>query len=180
MSKCSFDSACCNVWHSLLLWCRIYGVTYIGLGSIGNYVTCRRWFVPLIGAAFAGFAVMSPFDAFGHGYTTYLSIMAVVLGLGVVVFHCLHALSLLVSKTWAQANPRWEHRLTTGSVKDANIKRAAAHKVNLMMRNAIDIAENKVRFCFLVLVSCRCVFALNQFLSEPARRCCVALWTRST
>lgn len=124
--------------------CRFYGVSYIGLSSIGNHVGCWRWYVPLIGAFFAGAAVWLTSDGVVKN-DTYLSVMALLLGLGVVVFHVFHALSLLVPVGWAQANPCLQ-RLTAGTVMgEANVKRSAAHKVNEMMVNAIAIAENKVR-----------------------------------
>lgn len=129
---------------------RVYGLGFIGLSSIGNYVGCRRWWVPLIGALCASSAVWTPFQEFGS--TTYLGVATLLLGVGVVIFHVSHSLSMLVPKHWKENNPRLKRHLTTGTVmSEVHVKQAAAHKVNEMIKNALDIAESKVRImhCWL-------------------------------
>lgn len=85
---------------------------------------------------------------------SYLAVMALILGLGVMLFHIFHALSFLVPKAWVEANPRLKRHLTTGTVMgEVHVKQAAAHKVNAMMKNAIDVAENKVQHIPAVALS---------------------------
>jgi hypothetical protein len=124
-----------------------YGVTFIGFASIGNYVGCTRWYVPLIGAISALFAVLVPYmNIQNENNDRYLATSALILGVGVAILHIFHMLSLLLPTAWIRARPRWERILLTNPVSgETNVKRAAAFKMNQMTRNALDIAENKVR-----------------------------------
>jgi hypothetical protein len=119
----------------------VYGVVYICLGSVGNYVGCKRWWVPLLGALGSLNGVFLPYFTIERTGNGYLANTAVVLGCMIANFHIFHVLSILLPKPWIQARPIVElllfHRPVSGAV---HVKRAAAFKTSEMTNNALDIA----------------------------------------
>lgn len=75
--------------------------------------------------------------------SSYLTTVSLVLGIATSVFHLLHCVAMLVPKK-VYTNPKLLPLFTSGIIRaEANIKRAAAHKLSLMTNNALDLAENK-------------------------------------
>lgn len=124
-----------------------YGIFFIGASSIGNYVDCKRWYMPLIGALWAFSSAYGPYTSIENAdKDIYLSTAALILGLGVCVLHIFHMLSLLLPKAWIRRTPLLERILLNQPISgEANVKRAAAFKMSEMTKNALNIAEDKVR-----------------------------------
>lgn len=120
---------------------------FIGCGSIGNKITCRRWWVPIFGLASVTSLTIGPYYTFVYAerQTSYLATVSVVLAIVTAVFHLCHIISILAPKKWIEnRNRRTQSFFASGIVRaESNIKRSAAYKVSLMTDNALDLAEKK-------------------------------------
>ena len=119
----------------------LYGLFFIGFASIGNDTECRSPFIPLIGFFFSIIAVWTPTFV---DSTYFLPTVSRGLGCIAAILHLLHIAALVLPQSWLA----WNHRLerfvkTRGIMGDVHVKRAAAHKLSVMTRNAIEIAEYK-------------------------------------
>ena len=76
--------------------------------------------------------------------TKFLPTVSRSLGCIAAVLHLLHMAALIVPQSWLKCNRRLEHFIKTrGVMGEVHVKRAAAHKLSVMTRNAIEIAEHK-------------------------------------
>lgn len=125
----------------------LYGMMFIGLGSIGNKVTCRRWWLPIIAIAFINLFTIGPYvDQVVFSNNTYLSTVSVVLGFVATAFHLFHILGMVLPKRWVANKPRVQALFAAGVVRaESTIKQSAAHKISGMVDNALDLAQSKDR-----------------------------------
>ena len=127
--------------------CSLYGFFFIGLGSLGNAITCKRFYLPLIATfIILLFTVGSWTDTLVTG-TGYLPTVSMVLGIVVCVLHLCHVIVLILPENWMQWTRHsflLEHSFGSGVVlAESNIKQAGAWKLNRMTANALDLAEHK-------------------------------------
>ncbi len=123
---------------------------FIGCGNIGNKITCRRWFLPFLGMAFAVSFTLGPYldeTVFQSKGTSYLPVVSVILGFIVGAFHLFHMLTLVTPERWVENMPHvFQYLFTAGVVRaESHIKQSAAHKVSGMLDNALDLASDKDR-----------------------------------
>jgi len=123
----------------------IYGFIFIGCGSIGNKITCRRFWVPIFGIAFINMLTIAPYvDQVVFRNNGYLPTCSLVLGFVATVFHLFHILAIMTPKRWIQDKPRLQKLFAAGVVRaESNIKLSAAHKISRMVDNALNLAESK-------------------------------------
>ena len=128
----------------------LYGMAFIGCGSIGNKITCRRWWLPFFGMTFAVLFTVGPYvdeTVFQSKGASYLPVVSVILGMIVGTFHLFHMLSLVTPTRWIENMPPiFQFLFTAGVVRaESHVKQSAAHKVSGMLDNALDLASDKDR-----------------------------------
>ena len=135
-----------NDADSVLSFLSLFGLFFIGVGSMGNSYESRRWCPTIIGFTVVFLMVTIPRfsrkEVRGKGYLNNASI---VLGLIVCVFH-ISNLTVFVLKPQAIERRPLLKRLLRSSLlaNERQLKHAGAHKINLMTRNALKmLGENE-------------------------------------
>lgn len=118
---------------------------FIGGGSVGNKITCTRFWLPIIGIAFINMMTIVPYvDQVVFNNNSYLATVSLILGFVTTTFHLFHILAMLTPKRWIHNKPRVQTLFSPGVIRaESHIKQAAAHKISLMVDNAVDLAGSK-------------------------------------
>ena len=125
-------------WLSVFISVSLYGLLYIGLGSIGNDIMCRRFYIPLIGILVICVSTFSPLKDFKHDI--YLNVAIYCLSSVTILLHLSHSVILLLPKSWLHKLPRLEALMMSDGILSAvSAKRAAAHKINVLLKNALEL-----------------------------------------
>jgi len=140
------NSLACTSANSVAKWLEIFflisliGLIVVGLGSIGNDISCRRFYLPLIGMFFVGVLATPQLKA-NNSADNYVTVMALCLGSVAMLMHLSHAVILLIPKRWWKGKfPRLEAFMgSDGMTNIVIVKRAAAFKVNLLTENALSL-----------------------------------------
>lgn len=139
----------CGTDNKIILCSSLYGFFFIGLGSVGNAITCKRFILPVIAILVILLFTVGPWtDALALSPETgYLTTVSMILGIVASVFHLCHIIVILVPDRWLERTRRsvvLRHLFGSGVVlAESNIKRAGAWKLNGMTKNALDLAEHK-------------------------------------
>ena len=125
-------------WLVVFLGVSLYGLLYVGLGSIGNDIMCRRFYIPLIGVLIICVFTFSPLKDFKDDI--YLIVATYCLSLVSILLHLSHSIILLLPRCWLHKLPRLEAiMMSDGILSAVSAKRAAAHKINVLLKNALDL-----------------------------------------
>lgn len=114
---------------------------FIGGGSVGNKITCHRWWQPIIGIAIINLLTVGPYvDQVLFQSESYLSTVSVILGAVTSLFHLAHVFAMLLPESCI----RMQFLSSAGVVRaESNVKQAAANKISNMVNNAVDLAATK-------------------------------------
>jgi hypothetical protein len=128
----------------------LFGLSFVGLGCIGNDVYVRKWWVPLLGAGVVASTVIPNYMTHSRSLASdyYLSVTSLSLGLVVIAFHLLHTVSLIwpkLSWTGFGSMHRIRSLLASTTQGEMNVKSAGARKVHAMIHNALHVAKHKDR-----------------------------------
>jgi hypothetical protein len=137
----------CEILTSIFLWlitfvslC-VFGTMLVVLGSIGNFVGCKRFWKPLTGMFVVAMIVLIPYGTSGvSSDDKYLGVTSLILGMITCSYHLSHMLSLLLPASWVKRYPRVMGWLVSSTINaERHVKHAAAHKLAIMTQNALDI-----------------------------------------
>ena len=142
----------CDSADSIVVWIFIFGFMAVAglvcasLASIGNSVNCRQAWKPVIGALFmVVFVVPSYANSRRNKSSDFLlNNASLILGLVAALLHLHHAYEILATTRKAkifESTRKWVPRNTVFA--ETKIKRAAARKVAMMTKNALDIVKMK-------------------------------------
>jgi hypothetical protein len=145
------EALACSATGSVFKWLTLFfavslaGLFFIGLGSIGNDILCRRFYLPLFGVFIVVLLVFGQSEMkLVKPDLFYLQVAILCLGIIAILLHLSHAAVLLVPKKWMRKFPRLESIIVSDGIMSAvSAKRAAAHKVNLLIKNALDLVIPK-------------------------------------
>ena len=160
-------------WIIFFVMLSLMGLTFVGFGSIGNGVGCRRWWMPLIGALAVILFTGIPFAVkrTEGGNTTdegFLQIVSLTLGVCVAVFHLSHTVSLTVPRRILDARPKLRSILNPSTTKvEGQAKKALARKMNQMVTNALSVVKEVDDD---LVMSTNCARALQSFASKRGIR----------
>jgi len=129
-------------WLIVFAWMSIFGTLLVGLGSIGNYVGCQQAWKPLMGATVVSLTVILPYTEQIDSGDRYLATVSVILGFITAFYHMSHVATLMMPDSFVDSHPRLRKWMTTSSIMaEMQIKRAAAHKLSVMTKNALEIVQ---------------------------------------
>ena len=74
-----------------------YAMVFIGFGSVGNNIACRRFYLPLIAILAVFVGTVLPF--FRLKETSYLPTVSFVLGISLIFFYLCHIFSMNLPET---------------------------------------------------------------------------------
>jgi len=142
-------------WTFFMCAMSFYGLVMVGLGSIGNYEGCKRWYLPLIGLCVVFSISLWPFaltDQFTK--STYLSYIAFLIAMITCTYHLSGALGMLLPSALLDKYA-FLQRWLGGSAGRAElqIKTAAARKLNTMAKHALDMSAGESQSGDLMLSS---------------------------
>jgi hypothetical protein len=136
----------CETVNSIIFWlvnfialC-IFGVCWVGCGSLGNADGNTRAYKPLLAVFFLLLLVVIPYRSDGlqldaDASVNYLRAVALILTIMVICLHLMHATYLLLPDTSAL-----KARLNVHANQDeVNLKSAQSFKVDRLVRNAMDV-----------------------------------------
>lgn len=134
------------IWVSFYFIFSIFGLTVVGLGSIGNDVYSQQWWIPLIGATVVAVFVFVPFfdetaDASTGG--RYLNVASLALGIITCTFHLLHAIALMTPIWVTERYTALRTLLRSSTIEgEMHVKTAGALKVHKMINNALYVVQH--------------------------------------
>lgn len=141
------DSIGCEVVASSFVWLvffvsvSFFGALFVTVGSLGNSVGCRRWWLPAIGAAWVLIWVVTPYRRNGPG-EFYLENISLVLGLMTAAYQLSHVFVMLVPARYIDKIPKLEKLLSSSSIfAEMELKKSAASKIVSMTENALEMLE---------------------------------------
>lgn len=143
----------CEAGASVIFWLVFFvgmmlvGTTFLLLGSTGNSIDCKKWWMPLIGAFVVAVAVLVPYRFIPRSQrfsdaAPYLDATSLGLGFITICFHLGHTCTLLAPKFAIFEKclpPTWFARNSV--LAERELKRVAAIKLSNMARNGLDMVR---------------------------------------
>jgi hypothetical protein len=150
----NWEPLLCEMVTSITFWVlsfiilSIYGLTFAGLASIGNEVTCRRWWRPMVGVISVLVFVVVPFYLSNwteaEPFNKYIQSISFILGIVVCFLHLSHTLAIIVPTKFYHKFPSFRKALYPSTVRsEKQSKMAVNHKLNNMISNALALVVRR-------------------------------------
>lgn len=150
----------CESWSRIVTWLfffaaiSVYGMIFVGLGGLGNYVDCKYWFLPLLGFVAVFLISIWPY-ALTDEFTTnwVLNNIAFIVAMITCIFQFSNFLGMVLPSRVSDKYSLFKKwKAGSSGPTERREKMAASHKLNLMAKNALDISQ-QIEFGEDIIVS---------------------------
>ena len=119
----------------------LYGLAYVGLGSLGNGVEDQRWWQPLIGFFTVLLFAILPYSKYDGARGGFLNVICLALSMGVVWLHVVNFLTICTKRQFRKRHPTLNRLIFWPSslIERKQLKQAAKKKLCSMTTNALEI-----------------------------------------